>query len=84
MIDPERREMFVDLYRLAEYYEKPPFIDGDIDGNAAWFEKAQQELIILFHKKHPYTLATRLAVAIIDEANELAKEANKRGGAGST
>ena len=32
VIDPKRREMFVDLYRLAEYYERPPFVSGDIAG----------------------------------------------------
>ena len=80
VIDPDRREMFADLYRLAEYYEKPPFRDGDIDGNAEWFQKAHDEALLPFVTKHTSALATRLAVAIIDEANYLAVEANKRGG----
>lgn len=77
VIDPKRREMFVDLYRLAEYYENPPFRNGDIDGNAAWLEKANSEMFLPFVIKYPSTLATRLAIAILDEVDVLAKKANR-------
>lgn len=76
MIDQNRREMFSDLYRLAEYYERPPFRDRDYDWNADWFVKAQDEVLLPFLSKHPETLAQELAFAIVDDANRLAKIAN--------
>ena len=77
MIDPNRREMFTDLYRMAEYYEKPPFQPGDIDGNADWFVKANEEWFIPFCQKHPGQLALDLAMAVLEDANRQAVEANK-------
>lgn len=76
MIDPKRREMFVDLYRMAEYYERPPFVPGDIEGNAGWFVKAQEEVLLPFLAKYPDQYASDLAVAILDEANRLAVRMN--------
>ena len=79
MIDPKRREMFADLYRLAEYYECPPFHPGDIEGNANWFLKANDEALYPFFKKYPEDqLACDLAIAIVDNANRKALEANKQ------
>ena len=78
MIDPKRREMFTDLYRLAEYYESPPFEPGDIDGNADWFMKANDEMLMPFLEKHGLDqLAADLAFAVLDAANRLGAEANK-------
>ena len=73
MIDPNRREMFTDLYRMAEYYEKPPFHPGDIEGNANWFAQANEDLLMPFCKKHPDQLALDLALAIVDDASRQAK-----------
>ena len=79
MIDPKRREMFADLYRLAEYYECPSFNPGDIEGNANWFLKANDEALYPFFKKYPEDqLAGDLAIAIVDNANRKALEANKQ------
>ena len=81
VISEKRREMFVDLYRLAEYYEQPPFQPGDIEGNANWFLKANDEALYPFFKKYPDDrLAGDLAVAIVDEANRKGLAANKKGG----
>lgn len=77
MIDPKRREMFVDLYRLAEYYERPPFVSGDIAGNAAWFVKAQEEMLLPFLAKYSDKFASELVTAILNEADRLAVAANK-------
>lgn len=72
------REMFKDLYRMAEYYEQPPFRPGDIDGNANWFVKANDEQLLPFLAKYPDSkMAIDLAVAIVDEASRKAAEANK-------
>ena len=76
VIDPKRREMFVDLYRMAEYYEQPPFVPGDIEGNADWFIKAQEEVLLPFVTKYTDQYASDLAIAILDEANRLAVKAN--------
>lgn len=76
MIDDKRRAMFSDLYRLAEYYECPPFKPGDFDGNADWFVTAQDDVLIPFLKKHSEPLAQELAFAIVEDANRLAKIAN--------
>lgn len=77
MIDPKVREMFADLYRLAEYYEQPPFHPGDIEGNANWFVKANKEALYPFITKYPDDqLACDLALAIVEEANRKAVEAN--------
>lgn len=77
MIDPKRREMFTDLYRLAEYYEKPPFQPGDIDGNAEWFVEANEKMLLPFVRKYPGDkLALDLALAIVEAANRLGVAAN--------
>lgn len=79
MNDPRTREMFADLYRLAEYYEHPPFQPGDIEGNANWFLEAHNEALCPFIQRHPDDpLAEDLACAILDEANRKAVEANKQ------
>lgn len=78
MIDPKRREMFVDLYRIAEYCEKPPFKPGDIEGNALFFERAIREQLQPFLKKYDgMPLASTLAVAIMDDCSHRAAEFNK-------
>lgn len=77
MIDQKRREMFVDLYRMAEYYERPPFRPGDIDGNAEWFVTAENAQLRPFLMKYPDNqMALDLAMAIIDEASRQAREMN--------
>lgn len=77
MVSEKRREMFKDLYRLAEYYEAPPFRPGDIDGNAAWFVEAQAEQLVPFLNKYPGDqLATSLAMCILDDADRQAREMN--------
>ena len=78
VIDQKRREMFTDLYRMAEYYEQPPFKPGDIDGNADWFVKANDEQLLPFLSKYPDNkMAIDLAIAIVDEASRKAAELNK-------
>lgn len=77
VIDPKRREMFTDLYRMAEYYEQPPFRAGDIDGNANWFVIANEEQLRPFLTKYTDQLAMDLALAIVDEASRKAAELNK-------
>ena len=78
VIDQKRRDMFVDLYRVAEYYEKPPFKPGDVDGNAKWFEEATEKVLAPFLKKHVFDdLALELVSAILNDANRQAVEANK-------
>ena len=77
VIDPKRREMFTDLYRMAEYYEQPPFRAGDIDGNADWFITANREQLQPFMAKYPDQIALDLAMAIVDEASRKAAELNK-------
>lgn len=77
MIDPKRREMFTDLYRMAEYYEQPSFKPGDIDGNAQWFVVANEEQLRPFITKYPDNqMALDLALAIIDEASRQARKMN--------
>lgn len=77
VIDPKRREMFADLYRLAEYYESPPFQPGDIDGNAEWFVEANNKMLIPFAQKYAGDqLAIDLALAILEAANKLGVAAN--------
>lgn len=78
MIDPKRREMFTDLYRLAEYYENPPFAPGDVDGNAKWFITAMHEALYPFFDKHPGKMAIDLAIAILEDASRKAAEMNKK------
>jgi hypothetical protein len=69
--------MFADLYRLAEYYEQPPFHPGDIEGNANWFLKANDEALYPFFKKYPDDrFAGDLAFAVLEEANRKAVKAN--------
>lgn len=78
MRDPKRREMFTDLYRMAEYYESPPFQPGDVEGNSAWFVKAAEEALKPFSVKWSADpLAVGLACAVLDEANRLGAMANK-------
>ena len=80
MISEKRRELFRDVYRLAEYYEAPPFKPGDIDGNAAWFAEAtKSELVPFLSKYDGDQLAIDLADAILNDANRQAVEANKAG-----
>lgn len=78
MKDVKRREMLGDLYRLAEYYENPPFKPGDIDGNAQWFITAQDEALKPYLLKYrDCRLATDLALAVVDDASRRAAEWNK-------
>lgn len=78
MKSQSRRDMFTDLYRIAEYYEDPPFQPGDIDGNADWFVKAQDEMLKPFLMKYQDSfLATELVMAVVDEASRKAAEMNK-------
>ena len=77
MKDPKRREMFTDLYRLAEYYEDPP-LGSDIRVNAEWFTKAMEEQLKPFLKKWDGDqLAGDMAIAILDEASRLELAARK-------
>lgn len=77
MLSEKRREMFKDLYRMAEYYEQPPFKPGDIDGNANWFVGANEAQLRPFLTKYPDNqMALDLAMAIIDEASRQAREMN--------
>lgn len=78
MVSAERRDMFGDLYRLAEYYEAPPFQPGDIDGNAAWFIKAHHEQLMPFLRKYEADpLAADLAEDVVNDASRRAAEMNK-------
>ena len=78
MIDPKRRQMFTDLYRLAEFYERPPFQPGDIEENARWFEQANAEQFVPFCEKYPDDmLAFALALAVLDDANRQAVMFNR-------
>ena len=78
VIDPKRREMFADLYRLAEYYENPPFIPGDIEGNAKWFIDAMSEVLNPFLAKYDGSqMAMELAFDVVEDANRKAVAANK-------
>lgn len=78
VIDPKRREMFTDLYRLAEYYENPPFVPGDFKNNAQWFVTAMNEALYPFLAKHTDQMALDLARDIVEDANRKAIEANKQ------
>ena len=78
VIDPKRREMFTDLYRLAEYYENPPFMPGEIEKNAQWFVTAMEEALYPFFAKHPDQMAVELAWDIVEDANRKAIEANNQ------
>ena len=78
MIDTKRRELFSDLYRLAEYYEAPVFRAGDFEGNANWFIKAQNEALIPFLMKYKNDkFAGDLAIAVLDECSRRAAAKNK-------
>lgn len=78
MISEERRNMFRDLYRLAEYYEAPPFRPGDVDGNADWFIDATSEQLTPFLTKYRGSqLTSDLAMAILDDANRQAVVMNR-------
>ena len=79
MISKERREMFSDLYRIAEYYEALPFQPGDIYGNGEWFLKAHKEQLVPFLEKYKGNrLAADLAMDIVSDANRVAAEMNKQ------
>jgi hypothetical protein len=69
--------MFTELYRMAEYYESPPFRPGDIEGNSQWFIEAQEKSLKPFILKYGSQLATDLAIAVVDEASRRAAELNK-------
>lgn len=77
MISEKRRELFVDLYHLAEYYEAPPFKPGDVTGNSDWFCKAADERLKPFFKKHDSALAMGLVFEIVEDASRRAAEINK-------
>ena len=78
MIDAKRRELFSDLYRLAEYYEAPVFKAGDIEGNSAFFVRAQKEAFAPFMRKYEGNkFASDLAIAVLDECSRRAAEKNK-------
>lgn len=77
MISEQRRDMFKDLYRMAEYYERPPFRPGDIDWNAEWFVTAENAQLRPFLTKYPDNqMALQLALAIVDDASRQAREMN--------
>ena len=76
VISDKRREMFVDLYRLAEYFEAPPFLPGDADRNADWFVHAVEDELMPFTRKHTKPLAWELANAVLNDADRKAKTAN--------
>ena len=79
VINPERRTMFTDLYRLAEFYEQPPFQPGDIDGNANWFVMAQEKALMPFLMQYgDNEMAVGLAMAILEDANRQAVEMNRQ------
>jgi hypothetical protein len=75
--DPKKREMMSDLYRMAEYYESPPFRPGDIEWNSQWFIEAQEKHLKPFILKYGSQLATDLAIAVVDDASRRAAELNK-------
>ena len=78
MKSAERREMFKDLYRIAECYEDPPFRPGDIEWNSQWFVEAQEKHLKPFIMKYTgCQLATDLAIAVIDEASRKAAKMNR-------
>lgn len=78
MIDQRRREMFVDLYRLAEYCENPPFKPGAIEENGAWFDTANREQVLPFLEKYKdMPLAADLAMAVYTEADRKAVAMNQ-------
>jgi|GEM_PF-4220062 len=77
MISAERREMFSDLYRLAEYYEAPEFKPGAVEDNANWFIKATEEQLAPFLRKHKSILAVELAMSVVEECSQRAAAKNK-------
>lgn len=78
MISKERREMFSDLYRFAEYCENPPFKPGAIEENGAWFDTANREQVLPFLIKYKdMPLAAALAMAVYTEADRKAAAMNK-------
>jgi len=78
VISQRRREMFVDLYRLAEYCEDPPFKPGAIEKNGAWFDKANREQVFPFLNKYKdMPLAADLAMAVYTEADRKAAAMNQ-------
>ena len=78
MQSEKRREMFADLYRLAEYCENPPFKPGAIEENGAWFDTANREHVLPFLEKYKdMPLAADLAMAVYTEADRKAAAMNK-------
>ena len=79
MTDKKRRELFADLYRLAEYYENPPFRPGEIEHNAKWFEEATDKEMKPFLVKYKGDqMAMDLALALVDDASRRAAKANRQ------
>lgn len=78
VISQLRREMFADLYRLAEYCENPPFKPGAIEENGAWFDTANREQVLPFLNKYKdMPLAADLAMAVYTEADLKAAAMNQ-------
>lgn len=78
MIDQKRREMFGDLYKLAEDCEKPPFVRGDTEGNVQTLIGIARDKLDPFLAKHGGDkLAEALAMAVYEEAGRLAKDENQ-------
>lgn len=83
VINNKRRDMFVDLYRMAEYFEKPPFKPGDIEGNARFFEDAMEKILAPFIEKYKDDrMAYDLAIAVYDDASRQAAKANRESRSG--
>lgn len=78
MIDQKRREMFGDLYKLAEDCEKPPFVRGDTEGNVQILIRIARDKLDPFLAKYGGDkLAEALAMAVYEEAGRLAKDENQ-------
>lgn len=78
MIDRKRREMFGDLYKLAEDCEKPPFVIGDTEGNVQILAGIARDKLNPFLAKYDGDkLAEALAMAVYEEAGRLAKDENQ-------
>ncbi len=78
MISEAKRQMFVDLYKLAEQYENPPFHAADVEGNSRWFDAATKIVLNPFLNKYKGNqLAMDLAVAVVDEASKRAAVLNQ-------
>lgn len=79
MNSDSRRQLFIDVYKLAEFYEVPPFQPGDIEGNGNWFIMSYETVIKDFLAKYEGNkLAYDLVSAVIDDASRRAADANKQ------